>query len=128
MVHSTTAGERIKALKAEVRQAEQEIKAARRLARAGRDVKALQEDLENFRDNAQAEAMALKDKARLEDLRVYQVEKTTKKGSRCLYWHASWRVGQKVKNVYLGNCSKLDAEAARETARTLKAQDLSASL
>ncbi len=124
MVHSTAAGNRFKALKAEARQAEQEIKAAQRLAQAGRDVKALLQDLESARDNALAEAADLKDEARLEDLRIYQVEKTTKKGSRCLYWHASWRLGQKVKNVYLGSCSKLDAEAAREKARALKAKDL----
>jgi hypothetical protein len=37
---------------------------------------------------------------------------------------ASWREGDKVRNVHLGSCKKLDAEAALQKARELKAAAL----
>jgi len=69
----------------------------------------------------------LKPVARLEDLHVWQMEKTktTKKGSRSyLYWMANWREGGKVRNVHLGSCKKLDTEAALQKARKVKADAL----
>jgi len=52
-------------------------------------------------------AKDLKPKARLEDLDVYKVakKKRTKNGKARVYtyWHASWREGTKVRNVYLGS-------------------------
>jgi len=53
----------------------------------------------------QAEAEALKEAARLEDLSVWVMEKVkpTKKGSKTYgYWMASWRDGDRVRNVHIG--------------------------
>lgn len=72
---------------------------------------------QNEVDRLKAEAEALKDKARLEDLHVWEMEKEkcTKKGTKTYtYWMASWREGKAVRNAYLGSSRKIDAEAARK--------------
>jgi hypothetical protein len=47
--------------------------------------------------------------------------KQTSKGSRTYsYWMASWREGGRTRNVHLGICKKMDAEAARRKAREKK--------
>ena len=74
-----------------------------------------------------AEVEALKGAARLEDLSVWVMEKakTTKKGKTTYgYWMASWREGDKVRNVHLGSCKKLDKETALQKARVMKAEAL----
>jgi hypothetical protein len=74
-----------------------------------------------------AEAEALKGAARLEDLHLWQMEKskTTKKGTQSyLYWMASWREGGKVRNVHLGSCRKVDHETALQKARKMKREAL----
>ena len=38
------------------------------------------------------------------------------------YWMASWREGGKTRNVHLGSARKMDAEAARQKAREMKAE------
>jgi hypothetical protein len=76
---------------------------------------------------ALAEAEALKLQARLEDLTVWEMEKVTesKKGSKTYtYWMASWREGDKTRNVHLGSTRKMDAESARQKARKMKAEAL----
>ena len=51
--------------------------------------------------------------------------KATKKGSpKYAYWMATWREGGKVRNVHLGSCKKLDADAALQKARALKREAL----
>lgn len=41
--------------------------------------------------------------------------KESRKGSKTdTYWMASWRKGDKTRNVHLGSARKMDAEAARE--------------
>lgn len=69
------------------------------------------------------------DKARrLEEVHPWIMEKikTTKKGTQSyFYWMVSWREGDKVRNVHLGSCKKLDAEAALQKARKMKAEALS---
>ena len=76
-------------------------------------------------DRLKAEAEALKDKARLEDLHICEMEKRTKKGSKTYtYWMASWREGCKVRNTHLGSSKKIDAKAAGEKARKIKAEAL----
>jgi regulator of replication initiation timing len=102
-MHKTAAGEKRKALKNE---------ALEMVSRA---------------DELKAEAEALKETARLEDLTLWQMEKTksTKKGSKTyLYWMVSWREGDKVRNVHLGSCRKMDHETALQKARKLKAESL----
>ena len=52
-------------------------------------------------------------------------EKTTKKGSRTYtYWMASWREGNKVRNVHLGSCRKMDHSVALLKAQKMKAEAL----
>jgi hypothetical protein len=41
-----------------------------------------------------------------------------------IYWYASWREGDKVKNLYLGYTRKMDKKAAMAKARKLKAEEL----
>ncbi|MGB4295736.1 MAG: hypothetical protein WBJ16_08885 [Smithellaceae bacterium] len=82
-------------------------------------------ELEGKADELKAVAEDLKGTARLEDLHLWQMEKvkSTKKGSKTYhYWMASWREGDKVRNVHLGSCKKLDAEAALQKARKMKAK------
>ena len=123
-MHKTAAGERRKALKTEAleleRDASMAMKAAEILPYAR--LKAL--ELAGHADELKAEAEALKETARLEDLHLWQMEKTksTKKGSQSyFYWMASWREGSKVRNVHLGSCKKVDHEAALQKAKAMKA-------
>jgi len=124
MTSRTDTMERVKELRAEARQAEQGLKAAHKLARAGIDIKEISEDLRGKKADALGEARELKPLARLEDLSVYRVEKKGKKGKTNEYWHATWRHGQKVCNFYLGSCKKLAREQALQKAMKLKAEDL----
>ena len=83
--------------------------------------------MEGQADELRAGAASLKDQARLEDLRLWVMEKarTTKKGSRTYgYWMASWREGGNVRNVHLGSCLRMDEESALQKARKLKAEGL----
>jgi hypothetical protein len=78
-------------------------------------------------DRLKAEAEAMKGAARIEDLHVWDMEKvkTTKKGSRSYhYWMATWREGSKTRNIHLGSCKNMDAQAALHKARTMKAEAL----
>ena len=124
-MHKTNAGEKKKALQKEAkklaRDAKAAMKAANVLPEAGHKARELQEEA----DKALAEAEALKLLARLEDLHVWQIEKvkTTKKGSKKYgYWIATWREGGKTRNVHLGSSRKMDAEAALQKARVMKAE------
>jgi hypothetical protein len=38
------------------------------------------------------------------------------------YWMATWREGGKTRNVHLGSSRKMDAEAALQKAREMKAE------
>jgi len=40
------------------------------------------------------------------------------------YWMATWREGNKVRNVHLGSCRKISREAALQKARVMKAEAL----
>jgi hypothetical protein len=69
----------------------------------------------------------LKDRVRLEDLHVWEMEKEkrTKKGPKTYtYWMASWREGDAERNVHLGSSRKIDAKAAGQKAQKLKAEAL----
>ena len=84
-------------------------------------------ELEGKADELKVVAEDLKGAARLEDLTLWQMEKTksTKKGSQSyFYWMASWREGSKVRNVHLGSCKKVDHEAALQKAKAMKAAAL----
>jgi regulator of replication initiation timing len=126
-MHKTKAGERRKTLKREslelVRDAKVLQKAAKTLPEARQEAQRLQEDA----DKALEESEVLKLQARLEDLTVWEMEKTksNKKGTKTYtYWMVSWREGEKVRNVHLGSSRKMDAEAAKQKARKMKAEAL----
>jgi hypothetical protein len=51
--------------------------------------------------------------------------KQSRKGSKTYtYWMATWCEGGKMRNVHLGSARKMDAEAALQKARKLKAEAL----
>lgn len=87
-------------------------------------------DLKAEADAALDEICKLSLQARLEDLNVWVMEKvkTTKKGNATYgYWMASWREKDdynKVHNVHLGSCKKMDKETALQKARKIKAEAL----
>lgn len=121
-MHRTDAGEKRKALKREALELERD---ARTLQKATRAPAVLQEAqrLQEEANTALAEAEDLKLQARLEDLNIWQMKKAKKgkKGTRIYtYWMASWREGNRTRNVHLGSCKKMDAEAARQKARKMK--------
>jgi hypothetical protein len=120
MTHATPTGNEIKRLKAEARQAERGMKAARQLG-----AEDILEDLESRHSEALAEAAALEasGQARLEDLTVWQMEKV--KGERSyFYWMATWRQNTKLHHEHLGSCRKVSQNEALTKARRLKAEAL----
>ncbi len=130
-MHKTTAGEKRKALKEEALELAKDAKAARKAAKTLPDARKKARALEGQASSLKAEAEALKGAARLEDLSVWVMEKakTTKKGSKTYgYWMASWREGDRVRNVHIGSCMKMDAEAAMQKARKMKAEALGISV
>jgi hypothetical protein len=49
--------------------------------------------------------------------------KSAKKGSRtCYYWMATWGEGSPTRNVHLGSCASMDADAALQKAKAMKAE------
>ena len=126
-MHKTAAGEKRKALKTEALEQERDARAAMKAAEILSDARGKALEMVSRADELKAEAEALQGAARLEDLTLWQMEKakTTKKGSKTyLYWMASWREGDKVRNVHLGSCRKVDYETALQKARRLKAEAL----
>ena len=121
-MHKTTAGEKRKALKEEALELARDAKAAMKA-----DAMEKARALEGQADSLKAEAEAMEGAARLEDINLWQMEKSksTKKGTQSyLYWMASWREGGKVRNVHLGSCKKVDHETALQKARKVKAEAL----
>ncbi len=126
-MHKTTSGEKRKALRKEAQelavQARAAMKASGVLPQAGPKAQELQEEVDRLR----AEAEALKDRARLEDLSIWTMEKvkSTRKGSRSYhYWMATWREGSHTRNVHLGSRARMDADAALQKAKAMKAEAL----
>ena len=126
-MHKTTSGEKRKALKEEALELSRSAKAAMKAAKTLPEAREKARELDGQADTLKGEAEALKGAARLEDLHIWQMDKvkTTKKGSKTYgYWMASWREGDRVRNVHLGSCSKLDEETALQKARAMKAKAL----
>ena len=124
-MHKTDAGERRKTLKREALELGRDSTIMRKAAKILPDARQKAQELAGHADMLKAEAEDLKGAARLEDLHLWQMEKvkSTKKGSKTyLYWMASWREGDKVRNVHLGSCKKVDHEAALQKARKMKAE------
>jgi hypothetical protein len=126
-MHKTEAGERRKALKREAQELASKAKTMMKAAGITPIVKPKAKELQVEADKAQAQVQALKLEARLEDLQVWEQKKVTssKKGPKTYsYDMASWREGDKVKNVYLGSSQKLSRDAALQKARALKREAL----
>lgn len=126
-MHITPTGEKIKSVRAKARQLEKALSAVSRACELGQDLSTQEEGLQDLVDDARARAAALKASGmtRLEDLNVYTLERARGKSKNVhSYWYASWREGDKVRNIYLGSCKKMDHEAAWRKARALKAQAL----
>ena len=129
-MHKTTAGEKRKALKAEALELARDAKTAMRVSKTLPEARGKACTLEGQADSLKAEAEAMEGAARLEDINLWQMEKTrtTKKGTQSyLYWMASWREGGKVRNVHLGSCRKVDHDTALQKARKMKIEILGVS-
>ena len=104
---------------------EKEVKALAKVGQMGPAARTRQDEA----DRLKAEAEALKDKARLEDLHLWQMKKikrTTAKDTRTPI-RTGWPPGARatsVRNVHLGSVKNIDAEAARQKARKIKAASL----
>ena len=94
-MHATTAGNKIKALKKEARELARDATATKRAAKTLPDASEKARELQEEADKALSEAVTLRPVARLEDLTVWQMEKTktTKKGSGPIItgWHTGGR-------------------------------------
>jgi hypothetical protein len=126
-MHRTPSGDRRQALQKEARELARD---ARTLQKAAAHAPAARQEAQRLQGEAEkalAEAQALKLQARLEDLTVWQMKKVKQSRKGCktyTYWMASWREGDKTRNVHLGSARKMDAEAARRKARERKAEAL----
>jgi hypothetical protein len=91
------------------------------------DSKEKARELEGQADGLQVDAEALREAARLEDLHIWQMEKvkTIKEGHPAL-WLLDGLIerGDRVRNVHLGSCARLDEETALQKAREIKAEAL----
>ena len=123
-MHKTPAGERRKSL---IREAKELAKDAKLLEKVAHAPSARQEAqrLQGEVESALAKAEALKLQARLEDLTVWKMEKSKKSKKEpetYTYWMASWREGDRTRNVHLGSAQKIDAEEALQKAQKIKAE------
>jgi len=122
-MHKTTVGERRKALKRKALELAKDAKVVMKAAKTLPEAMGKARELQSEADQTLAESEDLKHQARLEDLHLWQMEKnkTTKKGTKKYdYWMATWREGGRVRNVHLGSCAKMDAQAALQKAMKLK--------
>jgi hypothetical protein len=87
-MHTTTTGNKIKAMKREALKFTRDAKAAKIAGKTMPEAREKARGLEGQADTALAEYKALKPVARLEDLHVWIMEKTktTKKGSRSYHY------------------------------------------
>ena len=75
-MHTTTTGDKIKTLQREALELARKAKAAKRAAKTVPEATEKALELQREADKARAEALALKPQARLEDLTLWQMEKT----------------------------------------------------
>ena len=123
IIYETESWEEITALREEARKLRDE--AAKLRGVRGMEAGAREREAEAAR--LEERAGELWDAARLEALTVYlgPVEKITAKGPKTYeYYFASWKMGDKVVNKYIGSPRKMTREAATEKARKLKAEAL----
>ncbi len=123
-IHRTASGRKAKELREEARTWKGE---ARKIRASAPELEPAARQREEEARRLEGEALEALERARLEAVTVYlgDVEKTTAKGTKTYrYYFASWKVGGKVKNVYIGSPRKMTLEEATAKARALKARDL----
>jgi hypothetical protein len=129
MVHRTPTRNNIRQLLAEVKKIDKAITNLPRLhGISAFELNIYKKKLEEDKSRIRAEVEALKPLARLEDISIFKVKKPARKKTVQCYWFTSWRMGSKMCNVYLGSCKRIDAEAAMQKARKLKAEALGLTL
>lgn len=96
------------------------------------DLQEIALELEKLSSEIQILVLELKAKARLDDLKIYEVRvkrRAKKRTFKCYkYWYASWREGSKVRNVCLGSTKTTTHEEALIRAQKLKAEYLGVDL
>ena len=123
-IHRTTSGRKAKELREEARTWKGE---ARKIRAAAPELDPAAREREMEAERLEAESLEALEEARLEALTVYlgPVEKITAKGPKTYeYYFASWKMGDKVVNKYIGSPRKMTREAATAKARKLKAEAL----
>jgi hypothetical protein len=126
-MHKTAAGERAKTLKKEAQDFARKAKAQKEAAATMRAARVTVQNLQSLAAKRLSQAQALRLEARLEDLHVWEQKKVkeTKVGPKAYtYYMASWREGEKMRNIYLGSSQKMSREEAQERARALKREAL----
>ena len=126
-MHKTAAGERAKALKKEAQDLARRAKAQKEAAATMIAARVTVMNLQSMAAKRLSQAQAQRLEARLEDLQVWEQKKVkdTKKGVKTYtYFMASWREGEKLRNVYLGSSQRMSREEAQEKARALKREAL----
>jgi hypothetical protein len=124
-MHKTAAGERRKVLKRDAQELTRDAKTLQKVAKHLPAARREAQRLQGEADAALAEAEALKLQAKLEDLTVWNMKKVNqgRKASKTYtYWMASWREGDRTRNIHLGSTRKMDAESALHKARKMKAE------
>jgi hypothetical protein len=124
-IHRTTSGRKAKELREEARTWKGE---ARKIRATIPELEPAAREREMEAERLEGEAEALWSAARLEAVTVYlgDVVKITAKGTKTYrYYFASWKVGDKVVNKYIGSPRKMSLEEATAKARDLKARSLS---
>ncbi|MDD1753158.1 MAG: hypothetical protein LUQ38_08745 [Methanotrichaceae archaeon] len=120
-MHTTSTRVRIKALKTDIKEFNRE---ARLLAKVPMMAPAIRErhaEVERLKE--EVKKLESSDRARIEDLHVWEMEKV--KGSKTYtYWMAGWRKDGKIRNVHLGSIKKISEKEALEKARKMKAEAL----
>ena len=123
-IHRTTSGRKAKDLREEARTWKDK---ARKIRAAAPELEPAAREREKEAERLEGEALKALEEARLEAVTVYlgDVVKTTAKvEKKYRYYFASWKVGGKVKNVYIGSPRKMTLEEATAKAQELKRRDL----
>lgn len=124
-IHRTTSGRKAKELREEARTWREK---AQNIRDAAPELEPAAREREREAERLEGEALEALERAKLEAVTVYLVgvKKTTAKGPKTYkYYFASWKVGDKVVNKYIGSPRKMTLEEAEEKARDLKARSLS---
>ncbi|MDD3566213.1 MAG: hypothetical protein PHN90_11160 [Methanothrix sp.] len=126
-IHRTTSGRKAKELREEARDRRRE---ARNIRAAAPELAPAAREREMEAERLEGEALEALEEARLEAVSVYlgDVVKTTAKGEKKYrYYFASWKVGDKVVNKYIGSPRKMTMEEATAKACEMKRRSLASS-